>query len=480
MDLLNLDGYNLRGLDRKNIILGKNGCGKSRMLRFSETALRREADAGSIKYLSPERGGLLQYEAQIDQNLSSDLNWISNERRKNQASQFRQQSAAQFGRLESLILREIEQDPAIRRNEQITFNQTVDRINALLDRVLIKRGDRTFVITDRNGGATVSPSEISSGESELISLGIECLVFEKECKRGKRNVLLIDEPDVHLHPDLQARFAKFIEQIAQAEDILILIATHSTALLGAMSEDEHTRIAFIGNGDTDITFTPVTDSYKKVLPVFGAHPLSNIFNQAPVLLLEGDDDERIWQQAVRSANGRIKIYPCAVDGISQLKGLEEDVSKILQSVYDNAVGFSLRDRDEAPTEINDIGPVKRMRLNCRAAENLLLSDEVLQKLGIGWDDLKSGIQTWLTNNSSHPHYGEMESFAESDFDRANANLKDIRNDLMGLIGNNKPWEVIVGQTISALLTSSSTSATSLASFLGHSICENLLGIAATG
>jgi len=54
-------------------------------------------------------------------------------------------------------------------------------------------------------------------------------------------------------------------------------------------------------GDTDLQFAPIDDGLRKVLPVFGAHPLSNIFNQAPVLLLEGDDDERIWQQAVRSS-----------------------------------------------------------------------------------------------------------------------------------------------------------------------------------
>jgi predicted ATPase len=307
MDLLELNGYQLRGLARNNLILGKNGCGKSRLLEFTEQALRDRDNIGALRYLSPERGGVLIYEAGIDQELTNNPNWLYNSRRQNQTHNFRQQSAAQFRRLELLILRDIEQNPASRQNPKITFESTIARINTLLDRVSITRNEASFAIIDRASSQPVQPGEISSGESELISLGIECLVFERECKKRKLNIILIDEPDVHLHPDLQARFAKFIENLTFPEQTHILIATHSTALLAAVSGDDQTRLAFMRSGETDITFSPLTETYKKVLPVFGAHPLSNVFNQAPVLLLEGEDDERVWQQAVRSARGRIKI-----------------------------------------------------------------------------------------------------------------------------------------------------------------------------
>jgi energy-coupling factor transporter ATP-binding protein EcfA2 len=476
MDLLDLNGYNLRGLARKNLILGKNGCGKSHLLKRVEQALLGRNEMGAVRYLSPERGGVLQYEAGIEQNLTNDPNWLAGTRRQNQAHQFRQQSAAQFRRLELLILRDIEQNPASRKDYTITFDRTVDRINKLLDRVLITRGDRSFAITDRASGGPVQPEAISSGESELISLGIECLVFEKECQPDKSNLLLIDEPDVHLHPDLQARFAKFIEELLSSGPASVLIATHSTALLGAMSEDDQTRVAFMRFGDMDIAFSPTTDTHKKVLPVFGAHPLSNVFNQAPVLLVEGEDDERVWQQAVRSAKGRIKVYPCAVDGVSELKPFEQEVAKIIQAVYDDGIGFSLRDRDLDPTEINDVGPIKRMRLHCRTAENLLVSDEVLNKLAVGWDELLRRIKEWLANNPGHPHHSAMKKFADDGFDRTNADLKDIRNDLVGLMGSNKPWEVIVGQVIAATEAPPPQNATSIVAFLGKDVCQNLLNL----
>lgn len=480
MDLMGLNGYNLRGLNRKNILLGKNGCGKSRLLRLSEQALRGRGDVGAVRYLSPERGGMLQYEPNIEQNLTANVTWLAETRRHNQAAQFRQQSAAQYRRLELLTLREIEQTPALRADLNVRFDRTVDRINTLLDRIYLERADPAFRIMDKARKAPVQPQEISSGESELISLGIECLVFEKEAQPGKLNLLLIDEPDIHLHPDLQARFARFVEEIVAGSDVSILIATHSTALLGAMSDDQRTYLAFMRFGETDITFSPATDAHRRVLPVFGAHPLSNVFNQAPVLLVEGEDDERVWQQAVRSARGRIKVYPCAVDGLPELKRFEQEVSRILLAVYDDAIGFSLRDRDGDPTEIEDIGPVKRMRLHCRAAENLLLSDDVLTSVGITWEQLQARIETWLVNNAAHPHHAAMQAFADLGYDRLNGDLKEIRNDLVGLMGSNKPWEVIVGQALASQRNLPPIPApTSLAAFLGPLVCQRLLALTPT-
>ncbi|MFZ5500605.1 MAG: hypothetical protein ACOY58_01655, partial [Candidatus Micrarchaeota archaeon] len=69
---------------------------------------------------------------------------------------------------------------------------------------------------------------------------------------------------------------------------------------------------FTVEDELEFDFRAISDLYRKILPVFGAHPLSNVFNRAPILLVEGEDDERIWQQAVRTARGRLKLFPCSV------------------------------------------------------------------------------------------------------------------------------------------------------------------------
>ena len=261
--------------------------------------------------------------------------------------------------------------------------------------------DRAFKIYTKSSNQELKPSQSSSGECELISLGIECLIFGKECIPNKENILFLDEPDVHLHPDLQVRLMRFLKNLVTENNFNVIIATHRTAILGALESYSDTHIAFITFDQKVINFVPVSDIYRRVLPVFGAHPLSNVFNRAPVWLVEGEDDERVWQQAVRSSKGRIKIYPCSVDGISKMNDFEQETKKIMATVYDNARGYSLRDRDDDEEKIDDMLPIVRMKLACRTCENLLLSDEVLKSLDCTWEQLEKLIDNWLCVNKEH-------------------------------------------------------------------------------
>ena len=477
MDIEAAGPFSLTGLDKINVILGKNGCGKSFLLKAIEQNVFGREGFGKLRYISPERGGLLQYEPNIEQAMGNDPNWIRNTRRKNQSENFNQQSTTLFRQLEILALREIEREHTMPDYVPRTFDTTVDLINGLLDRVRIVRdASRVFKIVDRETGADSGPSEISSGESELISLGVEVLAFSKDCDENLTNLLLIDEPDVHLHPDLQDRLAHFIVSVVAERPLSVVLATHSTALLAGLSAGGDVRLAFKQRGATNLAFSPVSAVDQAILPIFGAHPLSNVFNQAPALLVEGEDDERVWQQAVRSAQGRIRLYPCAVDGIDRLSEYENEVNNIINAVYDNAKAYSLRDRDLHPEMMDDVGHVIRMRLSCRAAENLMLSDDVLVSVGHDWPTLQQSIVDWVEANTGHQYRAAMQDFVNGGFDRKGHDLKDTRNILIGLISN-KPWEVLVGKRIAALTTGTpALTANSLADYLGTRVCSEILNI----
>lgn len=471
-------GIELTELGPINVILGKNGCGKSRLLKAIEGQVR-SAKNGRVVYISPERGGLLTYEPNIEQNITNNENWLNETRRQNQAGNFRQQSAVLFRRLEILTLREIEAEHVKPGYVPRNFNGTLDQINTLLDRVRIERSTtQAFQIFDRSTNNPVGANEISSGESELISLGIEFLAFVREAAKDKDNFLLVDEPDVHLHPDLQDRLARFISKVLMGHRVTLILATHSTALLAGLADQGQARVAFMKRGDNSLRFRLVSDVDRDILPVFGAHPLSNVFNQSPILLVEGEDDERVWQQAVRSSAGKIRVYPCQTDSIDNLSDYEDAVSSIIGAVYDDAVGYSLRDRDEAPEEINDKPFVKRMRLACRAAENLMLSNEALARAGVDWATFIARATDWVARNNQHPYFAVMQEFADGGFDRRSFDLKNIRNICIGLVSN-KPWEVLVGQTIAEIAgTVGPTDDGTLRAFLGVRACELLLKIPA--
>lgn len=479
MDITSINEYALINLNKINIVLGKNGCGKSTLLRRMEEVLASHAAQGhrfgKIKYITPERGGVLTYEAGTEQNITANINWLPSDRRKNQSMQFRQQSVAQYRKLKDLVLEEIEKD---KRGElSYTFDIYVKKINSLLDNIEIKRHDTTFKIYRKGTVDELRADAISSGESELISLGIECLIFSKECVHDKENMLFLDEPDVHLHPDLQVRLMHFLKDIVTENKFSILIATHSTAILGALESYTDTHLAFMSFDQKKIEFKLISEVYKKILPVFGAHPLSNVFNEAPILLVEGEDDERIWQQTVRSSNGKIKVYPCSVDGVDNMNRFEQETQEIIQTVYDGAKAYSLRDRDGKDEEIDDLLPVTRIKLACRNAENLLLTNEVLNTLGTDWSQLQQKINKWLENSPDHSHYKIMGEFKDNGFDRKNYDIKEIRNDLIGIIGSSKPWEVAVGQTIAKLTWNESIQFNqegSIYCFLGEKVIKNII------
>lgn len=463
--------YELKGLEQMNIILGKNGCGKSTLLREMEQERRNTAH---VKYITPERGGTLQFNGNVETNRQNE-NWLSDIRRRNQSSNFRQVSVSEFRRLETLVLRKIERDKATRADQTITFQTTIDQINSLLDNIEIVRSENgAFQVRGKGEEEWRNVELISSGKSELISLAIEILSFayvsDQDQYREKENWLLIDEPDVHLHPDLQYRFMKLLASAAAGKPFRVLIATHSTAIVSALSENSDVKLAFMGNGEKKLTFETVIAATKAVLPIFGAHPLSNVFNERPILLVEGEDDERIWQQASRSSEGAIRIWPCAAGDVQSLNEYEEKARLVIKSVYDDAKAFSLRDRDDGPYAIDDVGPVVRARLNCRSAENLIVTDDVLTSLNTDWPRMREALEAWLEQNEGHAQYDAVVAFRDNGWSRREANLKPLRNLLMAIAGSQKPWEVAVGQAIAALKEGGvPTGENSLTDFLGPKI-----------
>jgi energy-coupling factor transporter ATP-binding protein EcfA2 len=346
MDLIDKNSYSLRNLNKINVVLGKNGCGKSTALKQVQQAIEEGDEVANSKYITPERGGALKYDPSVEQSTSSNPRWLPKQLRKNQFTQFKQQTVSQFRKLELLSLREIEQNPELRNDHAYTFQSIVDTINTLLDNIEIRREGTDFNIYNKAENSGIEPDAISSGESELIALGIECLVFAKESNENEENILFLDEPDAHLHPDLQVRLAIFLKNLVEENNFRVVMATHSTSFLAAFEEYPGISIEFITSNQKDINFQAVSETYKRILPIFGAHPLSNLFNESPILLLEGEDDERIWQQAIRTSQGTLKIYPCAADSIDHLNQYEIQVSEIINSIYDSAKAYSLRDRDE--------------------------------------------------------------------------------------------------------------------------------------
>lgn len=450
------------------ILLGRNGSGKSTILRnFSGSSPQ------TTGYISPERGGVIKYDPGVDNNMSSNQDWIRASRNQNRFENFRQQSAVQFRNLEVLVLREIEKN----RSTGLSFDSTLNSINELLPAVSIVRSDRGFITTSKADGIQIPEESLSSGESELLSLAIEILVFSR--KAGTDKTLLLDEPDVHLHPDLQQKLVTFIEDLAISHNFKVVIATHSTAIIGAFSEDANLQIIPISDRN-QIDFESFTrdDISKEIIPIFGSHPLSSQFNKRPILLVEGDDDKRVFDQISRTSEGGFKFIPVPTNTVNKMHDWEVWLNKFLPSIYDDPVAYSLRDLDATPTtDIDDYGIVKRARLNCYSIENLLLTSEVLEGVGISEATFKSELQKWHQNNQSRSDSQSLQELIDKFDDRRILNIKNLRNVITAVFGTSKQWEVLLGQRIAlASLREGKGNPNSLFTYLGDRVLNLLFSI----
>ncbi len=468
----------IKGLSQINVILGRNGAGKSRFLRTLDEKMVN-TPGFRVSYITPERSGSFKRDGNVETNMAGDPNWTSYVRRANQVdgSSFKAMSHLALRNAEISYLRKLQNVDARTKSFQ---TECLYPISKLLSNISIEQGGSDFVFRTMEG-EVVEPNQLSSGESETIALASEVLSFFMAVDPSKKNVLLLDEPDVHQHPDLQARFGQYLlsqfSQLPQAvrEKVFIIIASHSTALVCALAASESIAI---GNKEFDsniVNLRSVAGDLKKVAPFFG-HPLSLSLSQDPLLILEGEDDERVWQQAARSSQGRIRIFPVLAQSVDQQASLEVFCEKILTSIYDEPKAFSVRDGDGVSGPIDAVGCVARFRLQCYAIENVLVTTECLAKQGVDWVEFQSRANAWIDANSGHKDVALLQQLVDSDDRLRNAKIKSIRQLIVSVVGVSKPWEVVVGQALAGEIGGQVTSADpfALITFIGEDLGRGLL------
>src|SRR5690349_23978347 len=77
------------------------------------------------------------------------------------------------------------------------------------------------------GGRPIDVESLSSGEQHELVLLFD-LIFRVE----KNTLVLIDEPELSLHPDWQMRFVEDLIAIAKNSEFDAVLATHSPYIIG--------------------------------------------------------------------------------------------------------------------------------------------------------------------------------------------------------------------------------------------------------
>ena len=323
--------------------------------------------------------------------------------------------------------------------------------------------ERIFPATEN----IASVGKLSSGESEVLTLAVDlltiCAMWELENATDK--ILVIDEPDTHLHPELQQHLAKFFIRLTERFNCQMVIATHSTTLLSALGfyGKDKTSVIYLNNSQEEQKAKKFDETLKILSSCLGGHVLMGPLFGFPLLLVEGDDDYVIWSEAVRQHKLKLAIIPC--NG-SEIKTYKKTLETLLGSILENTQSpsaYCLKDRDQtgAITHDQSTSAVPILKLECHESENLYLSDEVLQTMNKTWEQVKTAIQQRIAANPAEQTEWDVLLNGE----RKTSDIKSLIKKLAEIIDEKKlDWRVRIGKAIG-----SGKPASQLADFLGTAI-----------
>ena len=104
-------------------------------------------------------------------------------------------------------------------------------LQKVVDGQVIKRQDNEFYLKGDNISAPVAVHNLSTGLKSFVILK---MLLEKGALKEK-DVLILDEPEIHLHPQWQIAYAEMIVLLQKQFDLSIIVTTHSPYFLDAIN-----------------------------------------------------------------------------------------------------------------------------------------------------------------------------------------------------------------------------------------------------
>jgi putative ATP-dependent endonuclease of the OLD family len=152
-----------------------------------------------------------------------------------------------------------------------------------------------YEITVRRDGREFSIARASSGEKEILNF-----LFGVFALRIRDGLLLVDEPELHLHPRWQGLLRDLFAELSIATGNQFFISTHSPAFVTPQTVENIRRVARDDRGSTravGLTGLPLSDK-RALLHIINSHNNERMFFSDRVVLVEGIHDRLVFQRLV--------------------------------------------------------------------------------------------------------------------------------------------------------------------------------------
>jgi putative ATP-dependent endonuclease of OLD family len=183
------------------------------------------------------------------------------------------------------------------KDEEVEFvNKYVGRLG--YKRFTLKEVDvlnNTYqALIEKPDGKRFELHKASSGEKEIFNMLLGIFAFNV-----KNGVVIIDEPDLHLHPLWQNLLLDLFFELTNERKIQFLLVTHSPTFITQNSIKNTLRV-YMQNGQSRVVVPPPLDeSDKDIFQIVNAFNNAKIFFADKVVLVEGPIDNLIYHSILR-------------------------------------------------------------------------------------------------------------------------------------------------------------------------------------
>lgn len=272
-------------------------------------------------------------------------------------------------------------------------------------------------------------NSLSAGQKSIMHL-----IFEAY-GRGDVNggLVIIDEPEIHLHYQFQFEYLKILEELAEEQRIQYVIVTHSEGFISSKTIG-HVKRFSLDEGRNSVVYAPkTTEVQRELMKILNNTQAARVLFLDKVLLVEGQDDEYFFRDVVKrlqpELSQNIAIY--GVNGKDNISSLNSLSFKDFFKAFGLKVYF-IKDLDATGKDIYEYKNQKSLKTdeenNKYRKEHIDIDEIIESKYPFGEFYLKKGaIEQYTKKPKGIEHVidfceNEMDFFLNSDDDRA----KEIR------------------------------------------------------
>jgi predicted ATPase len=166
------------------------------------------------------------------------------------------------------------------------------------------------------------------------------------------SVVLLDEPELGLHPDLQRRFMEYLGKLADEKKLQFFLATHSQVLLNYA--DAMTFYRMTNTKGKRVTTKVESSGIHTLMSDLGIRP-SDVFNQDLCLLVEGAADVVFFEHVIRTLYKEFEKVAVGVIqyGGGSASGIIDGTINVSNIVPAQKYTFWTHDRDARPADPPD-------------------------------------------------------------------------------------------------------------------------------